>query len=120
MRYQCSVWQHDRAEKTRHNFNWQERAKEITIDVVVPADVRVGEKEREEVEKHQDLKTEIARLWKLKMVEFVPVVIGALTSFTKEFDGWIEKPGIKTMLEGCQRLHYSGLRGYGKMCWRCK
>ena len=114
MRYQCSVWQHDRGEKTRHNFNWQERAKEITIDVVVPADVRVGEKEREKVEKYQDLKTEIARLWKLKMVEFVPVVIGALRSFTKDFDGWIEKPGIKTMLEGCQVLHCSGLRGYGK------
>ena len=53
----------------------------------MPADVRVGEKEREEVEKYQDLKTEIARLWKLKMVEFVPVVIGALRSFTKDFDG---------------------------------
>ena len=32
-------------------------------------DVRVGEKEREKVEKYQDLKREIGRFWKLKMVE---------------------------------------------------
>ena len=28
------------------------------------------------------------------MVEVVPVVIGALGSFTKGFEGWIEKIGI--------------------------
>ena len=28
------------------------------------------------------------------MVEVIPVVIGALGSVTKEFDGWIEKLGI--------------------------
>ena len=27
VRYQCSVWQHDRGKKNRHNFNWQERSK---------------------------------------------------------------------------------------------
>ena len=59
----------------------------------VPADVRVEEKEREKVEKYQDLKREIGRLWNLKKVEVVPVVIGALGSVTKEFDRWIEKLG---------------------------
>ena len=68
--------------------------KGIIINIVVPADVRVGEKEREKMEKYQDLKREIGRLWKLKMVEVVPVVIGALGRVTKEFDGWIEKLGI--------------------------
>ena len=65
--------------------------KGIIIDIAVPADVRVGEKEREKVEKYQDLKREIGRLWRLKMVEVVSVVIGALGSVIKEFDGWIEK-----------------------------
>ena len=46
------------------------------------------------MEKYQDLKREIGRLWKLKMVEVVPVVIGALGSVTKGFDRWIEKLGI--------------------------
>ena len=61
--------------------------KGITIDIAVPADVRVGEKERGKVEKHQDLKREFGRLWRLKMVEVVPVVIRALGSVTKEFNG---------------------------------
>ena len=53
--------------------------KRIIIDIAVPADVRVEEKEK--VEKYQDLKREIRRLWKLRNVEIVPVVIGALGSF---------------------------------------
>ena len=36
--------------------------KGIIIDIAVPTDVRVGEKEREKVEKCQDLKREIGRL----------------------------------------------------------
>ena len=39
---------------------------EIIIDIAVPVDVRVGEKEREKVEKYQDLKREIGRFWRLK------------------------------------------------------
>ena len=60
--------------------------KGIIINIAVPANVRVGKKEREKMEKYQDLKKKIGRLWKLKMV-----VIGALASVRKEFDGWIEK-----------------------------
>ena len=86
--------------------------KGIIIDIAVPADVRVGEKEREKVEKYQDLKREIGRLWKLKMVKVVPVVILALGSVTKGFDRWIEKLGIplnvrvmqKTTLLGTARI----------------
>ena len=36
--------------------------------------------EKEKVEKYQDLKIEIRRLWKLRNEEIVPVVIGALGS----------------------------------------
>ena len=86
--------------------------KGIIIDNAVPANVRVGEKEREKVEKYQDLKREIGRLWKLKLVEVVPVVIGALGSVTKGFDRCIEKLRIplnvgvmqKTALLGTARI----------------
>ena len=40
------------------------------------------------------MKREIGRLWKLKLVEFVPVVIRTLGSVTKQFNGWIVKLGI--------------------------
>ena len=63
----------------------------IIIDKKERKGIIVGEKEREKVEKYQDLKREIGRLWKLKMVEVVPVVIGALGSVTKGFHRWIEK-----------------------------
>ena len=69
----------------------KKKQKGIIINNAVPAEVRVGEKEREKVEKYQDLKGEIGRLWRLKMIEVMPVVIGALGSVTKELDGWIEK-----------------------------
>ena len=49
-------------------------------DIAVLADVRVVVKEREKTEKYQDLKREIGRLWKLKMVEGVPIMIGTLVS----------------------------------------
>ena len=57
----------------------------IIIDIAVPADDRVVEKEKKKVEKYQDLRREIAR------VEVVPVVIGALGSVTKEFNKRTEK-----------------------------
>ena len=86
--------------------------KVIITDIAVPADVRVGGKEREKVEKYKDLKRETGKLWKFKMVEVVAIVIGALGSATKEFDGWIEKLGItnnagvmqKTALLGTARI----------------
>ena len=61
----------------------KKKRKEIVINIAVPADVQLGEKESEKVEKYQDLKGEIGRLWKLKIVEVVPVVIGALRSVTR-------------------------------------
>ena len=64
------------------------------------------------MEKYQDLKREIGRLWTLKMIEVVPVVIGALGSVTKGFNRWIEKLEIllsvgvmqKTALLGTARI----------------
>ena len=58
------------------------------------ADVRVEKKEKEQVEKYQDLKKVIRKLGKLRNVEIVSVVIGALGSVSAEFDRRIGKPGI--------------------------
>ena len=50
----------------------------------------------EKIEKYQDLKREIKRLWGLRIVTIVPIVIGALGSITKDFKSWIDKLNIKS------------------------
>ena len=66
----------------------------MIIVIAVPADVRVEEKGEKKVQKYQELKKEIRRLWKLRSVEIVPVVIGAVGSVSAEFDRWMGRLGI--------------------------
>ena len=61
----------------------------VIIDVAIPVDCRICEKEVEKIEKYQNLKRELKRLWSLKKVEVVPVVVelwGALARAS--VDGW--------------------------------
>ena len=63
------------------------------IDVAVPNDHNIKAKEQEKVEKYQDLRLEIQRLWNVK-AQVVPVVIGALGSTTSDLPKHLEKiPG---------------------------
>ena len=62
--------------------NKQER--KCTVDIAVPADKRIGENENEKVDKYQDLKREIARMWNMRTVQVVPIVVGSLGSVTKK------------------------------------
>ena len=48
------------------------------IDIAIPGDVRVCEKEIEKIYQYKPLKDEIARLWKMQKVTIIPVVFGAL------------------------------------------
>lgn len=54
------------------------KVKTIDIDIAIPGDARVKDKELEKIEKYQLLSKEISKLWKLKKVTVVPVVIRAL------------------------------------------
>ena len=67
----------------------------VIIDVAIPGDCRIREKEIEKIEKYQNLKRELKRLWSLKKVEVVPVVVGALGCISKGFSGWMDTLGIK-------------------------
>ena len=80
----------------------------IIIDVAVPGDSRVHEKEIEKVEKYQNLKIELKRLWSLKKSEVIPVVVGALGCVSKDFKGWIEKLGIEVNLGTIQKTALLG------------
>ena len=67
----------------------------VIIDVAVPGDSRIREKEIEKIEKYQNLKRELKRLWSLKKVEVVPVVVGDLGCISKGFNEWMDTLGIK-------------------------
>ena len=64
------------------------------IDVAVPWDTRVDAKVREKLDKYQDLKLELRRLWN-KQVEIVPVIIGALGTIPKSLQTNLDKLGVK-------------------------
>ena len=53
------------------------------IDVAIPGDGRIEEKELEKISKYQDLKIEIERLWQ-KQATVVPVVIGSLGAIPRD------------------------------------
>ena len=60
------------------------------IDVACPFDTRVAEKEREKIEKYQDLRREMLRIWKCNTIKIIPIVIGALGSVSTQIEKWLQ------------------------------
>ena len=54
--------------------NKQERECAI-VDIAVAGDKRIVEKENEKDIKYQELKREIARLWNIRTVQEIPIVV---------------------------------------------
>ena len=52
---------------------------------------------------YSELKYEIAKIWKMRKVEVIPVVIGALGTVTKHFEKWIEKLDLDLTIEALQK-----------------
>lgn len=67
----------------------------VLIDVSVPIDRNVRAKEDEKVEKYTELALEVKRLWKLKSVEVVPIVIGALGAVSTRCRGFVSRLGLQ-------------------------
>ena len=90
----------------------KENNKAFIVDIATPWDHRVYEKEGEKIEKYQDLMREIGRLWGIRHLEVVPVVVGALGGVSNRLDEWLEKLGVtirtgllqKTALLGTARI----------------
>ena len=80
----------------------------IIIDTAIPGDDRGGAKEKEKIEKYDNLKWEVKKMWSMKKVEIVPVVIGALGAVSKNFELYIEKLGIQIKTEHLQKIALLG------------
>ena len=77
----------------------KENQKVTLIDVAIPWDTRVVEKSREKVEKYQDLKIEIRRLWQSE-VEVVPIIVGALGLIPDDLKRNLGKVGCTNLEPG--------------------
>ena len=62
----------------------KERSSKI-IDFAVPGDSRIEEKEKDKIEKYQDLGRELQKLWNVKL-KIIPLVVGVLGTIPKQFD----------------------------------
>ena len=71
------------------------------IDVAIPGDARVGQKEAEKIEKYSDLRTELQKLWKGK-AKVVPIVVGALGTVSRSLNGYLNETGVSTKIQVIQ------------------
>ena len=80
------------------------------IDFAVPGDSRI-EKEKDKIEKYQDFRRELQKIWNVK-VKIVPLVVGSLGAISKQFGNRLKHIGItvgtaqvqKTVLLGTARI----------------
>ena len=75
----------------------------VIIDVAIPGDDRVKDKELEKLEKYQLLKDEIAKVWRMRKVIVVPVVIAALGAVSVNFKEYMKRTGVNARLEVIQK-----------------
>ena len=81
------------------------------IDFAIPVDSRFQKKEKEKIEKYQDLRRELQKIWNLR-VKIIPLVVGSLGAIDKQFGNRLKETGItaekgqfqKTVLLGTARI----------------
>ena len=72
-------------------------------------DKGIMDKEKEKIEKYQNLKREVQRLWTHYVIIYViPVTLGALESVTENFEKYVDKIGIKIDLHTVQKTTLLG------------
>ena len=62
--------------------------------IAIPGDIRVNEKEKQKIERYQELKRKIERMWNIRSIKVIPVVVGSLGSTSKKLKKCIEELGV--------------------------
>ena len=76
------------------------------IDFAVPGDSRIEEKEKDKIEKYQELGRELQKIWNVKM-KIIPLVVGSLGAIhrLKQIGITAETAQVqKTVLLGTARI----------------
>ena len=79
----------------------------IVIDIAVPGNASIADKDKEKSQKYQDIRREIARLRDIKTY-VVPMVVGSLGMVTKNLAKHLGKIGIPTKIEPQQKAAFLG------------
>ena len=72
------------------------------IDFAVPEDSRIDEKEKDKIEKYQDLGRELQKIWDVK-VKIIPLAVGSLSATPKQFGNRLKQIGITVGTAQVQR-----------------
>ena len=86
------------------------------IDIAVPGDSIIDDRGAQKVFlKYQDLEREFRRLWDMRKVLVIPVVVGVLGCVTKDLGKWIDRLGITVSTAFLQKTTLLGI-GYWREC----
>ena len=72
------------------------------IDFEVSGDSRIKEKEKEKIEKYQDLRRELQKIWNVG-VKIIPLVVG---SIPKQFGNRLKETGITAEIGQVQKTFF--------------
>ena len=108
--FTCNIQCDRRVEARRPDIVFVDKKQRevVIIDVAIPGDDRVKDKELEKVKKYQLLKDEIAKVWQMRKVIVVPVVIGALGAVSVNFKEYMRQIGVKVRLAVIQKTALLG------------
>ena len=89
--------------------DWEEKEC-IVIDVAIPADQNIADKDWEKISKYSELKLEITRLWNVK-AKVIPIVVGALGSIPKNLKEHSKSLGLPGDIHCIQKSALLGTAG---------
>ena len=78
------------------------------IDIAVPGDIKTQMKEDEKIEKYEDLRREISKLWCVQTT-VIPIIIGALGTITNRLTFFLAMVGVSLSFETIQKTALLGL-----------
>ena len=80
----------------------------IIIDISVPGDTRIKDTEEAKILKYQDLRREIKKLWNLKSVKVVPIIVGTLRAVTPNLRKYLDEVDCNLSISNIQRTALLG------------
>ena len=86
----------------------KKEATAVIVDIAVPGDTRIKTREEDKILKYQDLKREIKKLWHLKSVKVVPIVVGALGAVTPNLRKHLDSVDCNLSISNIQKTALLG------------